>query len=137
MGLIPLCAMEQLGFKTTSPDPYYYISEHLDICVLSERRAEDVKLVEKDKKYYVISGKDFTSNFVLEVNKIPRNNAESPRLLTQQTTIHFIWLDSARVSIWTPEKILSERRMVPPKSFNLWNFQRKTMTLVKVININL
>ena len=95
MGLIPFCAMEQLGFKTTSPDPYYYISEHLDICVLSELRSEDVKMVEKDKKYYVISGKDFTSNFVFEVNKIPQKQCGKP---TPTYTTNYDSLYMARLS---------------------------------------
>ena len=98
MGLILPCALEELGCETTSLDPYAYIWVYPDNCVFSVLRTEEVNMVEQDTKYYVISGKDSTSKFVFEVKNNPQNIAVSLHLFTRQTTTHFIWLDSVKVS---------------------------------------
>ena len=72
MGLILPCALEELGCETTSLDPYAYIWDYPDNCVLSVLRTEEVNMVKQDTKYYVISGKDSTSKFVFEVKNNPQ-----------------------------------------------------------------
>ena len=50
MGLILTCALEELGCKTTSLDPYAYIWDYPDNCVLAILRTEDVHIVKQDRK---------------------------------------------------------------------------------------
>ena len=61
-------------------------------------------------------------------SKLVHNNiVGSPHLFTQETTIHFIWLDSVKVSIWKLEETSVARRMVRLKSFSIWDPERKTI----------
>ena len=78
MGLILPCALEGLGCETTSLDPYAYIWDYPDNCVLSVLRTEEVNMVKQDTKYYVISGKDSTSKFVFEVKNNPQKQCGKP-----------------------------------------------------------
>ena len=78
MGLILPCALEELGCETTSLDPYAYIWDYPDNCVLSILRTENVNMVKQDRKYYAISGKDSTSKFVFEVKNIPQKHCGKP-----------------------------------------------------------
>ena len=41
------CALEELGCETTSLDPYAYIWDYTDNCVLSVLRTEDVNMVKQ------------------------------------------------------------------------------------------
>ena len=81
MGLILPCALEELGCETTSLDPYAYIWDYPDNCVLSILRTEDVNMVKQDRKYYVSSGKDSTSKFVFEVKNNPQKHCGKPTLI--------------------------------------------------------
>ena len=49
------CALEELGCETTSLEPYAYIWDYPDNCVLSVFRTEDVNMVKEGTKYYIIS----------------------------------------------------------------------------------
>ena len=71
-GLFLPCALEELGCKTTSLDPYAYIWDYPDNCAISILRTEEVNMVKQGKKYYVFSGADSSSQFVFEV----KNNAQ-------------------------------------------------------------
>ena len=81
MGLILPCALEELGCETTSLDRNAYIWDYPDNCVLSILRTEYVNMVEQDRKYYVISGKDSTSKFVFEVENNPQKHCGKPTLI--------------------------------------------------------
>ena len=72
------CALEELGFETTSLDPYAYIWDHLDNCVLSVLRTEDVNMVKRGTKFYIISGPDSTTKFVFEVKNNPQKHCGKP-----------------------------------------------------------
>ena len=74
MGLLLPCALEELGCETTSLDPYAYIWDYPDNCVLSVHRTEDVNTVKQHNKHYVISGSDSTSKFVFEVKNNPQKH---------------------------------------------------------------
>ena len=78
MGLILPCALEELGCETTSLDPYAYIWDYPDNCVLSILRTEDVNMVKQDRKNYVISEKDSTFKFVFEVKNNPKKHCGKP-----------------------------------------------------------
>ena len=78
MGLILPCALEELGCETGSLDPYAYIWDYPDNCVLSVLQTEEVNMAKQDTKYYVISGKDCTSKFVFEVKNIPQKHCGKP-----------------------------------------------------------
>ena len=66
------CAREELGCGTTSLDPYAYIWDYPDSCVLSVLRTEDVDLAKQGTKNFIISGRDSTTKFGFEV----KNNAQ-------------------------------------------------------------
>ena len=78
MGLILPCALEELGCERTSLDPYAYIWDYPDNCVLSVLPTEEVNMVRQDTNYYVISGKDSTSKFVFEVKNNPQKHCGKP-----------------------------------------------------------
>ena len=78
MGLILPCALEELGCETTSLNPYAYIWDYPDNCVLAVLRTEEVNMVEQDTEYYVISGKDSTSKFAFEVKNNPQKRCGKP-----------------------------------------------------------
>ena len=78
MGNILPYALEELGCETTSLDPYAYIWDYPDNCVLSVLRTEEVNMVKQDTKYYVISGKYSTSKFLFEVKNNPRKHCGKP-----------------------------------------------------------
>ena len=86
MGLILPCALEELGCEKTSLDPYAYIWDYPDNCVLSVLRTEEVNMFKQDTKYYVISGKTLRPNLCLKSKKIHKNIAGSPQLFIRQTT---------------------------------------------------
>ena len=65
------CALEELGYETTSLNPYVYIWHYSDNCAISILRTEEVNMVKQGKKFYVISGANSSSNFVFEVKKQP------------------------------------------------------------------
>ena len=52
------CALEELGCETFSLEPYAYIWDYSDNCVLSDLRTGDVNMVKRGTKYYIISGPD-------------------------------------------------------------------------------
>ena len=68
------CALEKLGYETTTLDPYAYIWEYPDNCVPSVLRTEDVNMLKQGTKYYIISGPDSTTKFVFEVKNSPRKH---------------------------------------------------------------
>ena len=78
MGLLLPCALEELGCETTSLDPYAYIWDYPDNCVLFILRTEDVNMVKQHNKYHVISGSDSTSKFVFEVKNNPQKHCGKP-----------------------------------------------------------
>ena len=77
-GLILPCALEELGCETTSLDPYAYIWDYPDNCVISILRTEEVNIVKQVKKYYVISGTDSSSKSVFEVKNNPQKHCGKP-----------------------------------------------------------
>ena len=77
-GLILPCALEELGCETTSLDPYAYIWDYPDNCAISILRTEEGNMVKQGKKYYVISGTDFSSKFVFEVKNNPQKHCGKP-----------------------------------------------------------
>ena len=72
------CALEELGCETTSQDPYAYIWDYLDNCVLSVLRTEDVNMVKQRTKQYIISGPDSTTKFVFEVKNNTQKHCGKP-----------------------------------------------------------
>ena len=77
-GKVLPCALEELGCETTSLDPYAYIWEHPDNCVLSVLRTEEVNMVKQGTKYYIISGPDSITKFVFEVKNNPQKHCGKP-----------------------------------------------------------
>ena len=72
------CALEELGCETTPLDPYAYIWDYPDNCVLSVLRTENVNMVKQGTKYYIISGPDSTTKFVFEVKNNPQKHCGKP-----------------------------------------------------------
>ena len=72
------CALKELGCETTSLDPYDYIWDYPDNCVLSVLRTEEVNMVKQGSKYYIINGPDSTNKFVVEVKNNPQKHCGKP-----------------------------------------------------------
>ena len=87
------CALEELGCETTSLDPYAYIWDYPDNCVLSVLQTEEVNMVKQRTKYYIISGPDSTTKFVFEVKNNPQKHCGKP------TDIYLTNYDSFYVAI--------------------------------------
>ena len=85
-----LFALEELGCETTSLDPYAYIWDYPDNCVLSVLRTEEVNMVKQGTKYYIIIGPDSTTKFVFELKKISKNIVENRRIFNMLHTTHFM-----------------------------------------------
>ena len=89
------CALEELGCETTSLDPYAYIWDYPDNCVLSVLRIEDVIMLKQGTKNYITSGHNSTTKFVFEVKKSPQKHCGKP------TDIYPTTYDSLYVAIIT------------------------------------
>ena len=87
------CALEKLGCETTSLDPYAYIWDCPDNCVLSVLPTEDVNMVKQGAMYYIIRGPDSTTKFVFEVKNSPQKHCGKP------TDIYATNYDSLYVAI--------------------------------------
>ena len=72
------CALEELGCETTPLDPYAYIWDYPDNCVLSLFRTEDVNMVKQGTKFYIISELDSTTKFLFEVKNNPQKHCGKP-----------------------------------------------------------
>ena len=68
------CALEELGCETTSLGHYAYIWDYPDNFVLSVLRTENVNMLKKRTKYYIISGPDSATKFVFEVKNKPQKH---------------------------------------------------------------
>ena len=68
------CALEELLWETTSLDPYAYIWDYLDNCVLLVLQTEEVNVVKQGTKDYAISGPDSTKKSVLEDKNNPQKH---------------------------------------------------------------
>ena len=94
-GLILPCAVEELGCETTSLDPYAYISDYPDNCVISILRMDEVNMVKQRKKYYVISGAESSSKFVFEVKNNPQKHCGKPTSI-YPTNYESLYMDRLR-----------------------------------------
>ena len=65
------CALEELGCETTLLDPFAYIWDFADNSAISILRTEEVNMLKQGKKFYVISGANSSSKFVLEMKNNP------------------------------------------------------------------
>ena len=72
------CALEELRCQTTLLDPYAYIWNYIDNCVLSVLRTEGVNTVKQRTKYYIISGPNSTTKFVFRVQNNPVKHCGEP-----------------------------------------------------------
>ena len=67
-GLQIPCPLEELGCNTTSFDPYAYTWDAPDNRLLAIHRKEDVHMIKHGKtNYYIVSGRNNTSQYLLEV----------------------------------------------------------------------
>ena len=72
------CALEELGCETTSLDPYAYIWDYPNNCVLSVLQTADVNMVKQGTQFYITSGPDSTTKLVFEVENNPRKHCGKP-----------------------------------------------------------
>ena len=82
------CALEALGCETTSLDPFAYIWDYPDNCVLSVLRTEDVNMVKQGTK--VISSVDLIPqpNFYLKLKSIFKNIVGNRPIFIRLIKIH-------------------------------------------------
>ena len=74
------CALEELGCKKTSLDPYAYIWDYPDNCVLSVLQTDDMHMKKQGTSYYIISGPGSTTKFVFEVKNNHQKHSGKPTL---------------------------------------------------------
>ena len=78
-GLQLPCPLEELGCDTTSFDPYAYTWDARDNCVLAIHRKEDVNMIKQRKNnYYIVSGRNNTSQDLFEVETEPQIFCNKP-----------------------------------------------------------
>ena len=98
------CALEELGCETTSLDPYAYVRDYPDNCVLSVLRTEEVNMVKQGTKFFIISGPDSKTKFVFELKNNPQ------KLCGKPTDIYPTNYDSLYVAIISGGFDLRSRR---------------------------
>ena len=78
-GLQLLCPLEEPGCDTTSFDPYAYTWDAPDNCVSAFHRKEDVNMIkEGQNNYYIVSGRNTTSQCLFEVKTEPQVFCNKP-----------------------------------------------------------
>ena len=78
-GLQLPCPLEKLGCDTFSFDPYAYTWDAPDNCVLAIHRKEDVNMIKQGKNnYYIVSGRNNTSQYLFEVKTKPKVFCNKP-----------------------------------------------------------
>ena len=78
-GLQLPCPLEELGCNTTSFDPYEYTWDIPVKCVLAIHRKEDVNMIKRGKNdYYIVSGRNNTSQYLFEVKTEPQIFCNKP-----------------------------------------------------------
>ena len=73
-----LCALEELGYETTSLDPHAYIPDSFDNCVLSVLRTEHVNMMKQGAKCYYNGGPQSTTDFIFGVKNNPQKHCGNP-----------------------------------------------------------
>ena len=80
------CKLDDMGCQSTSLDPYAYIWDHPDNCVVSVLKEEHVNMSRSEHRYHMVSTKGSTSKFLFEVKNYPRNSVIHLTMFTQQAT---------------------------------------------------
>ena len=84
------CSLEELGCETTSLDPYAYIWDYPDNCVLSVFRTEDVNMVKQGTKFSIISGPDAIPKLCLKL-KLPSKTLWKADMFIRLIMVHSMW----------------------------------------------
>ena len=72
------CKLDDLGCQSTSLDPYAYIWDHPDNCVLSVLKEEHVNMIKNEHRYHMVSTNDSSSKFLFEVKNYPQKFCNKP-----------------------------------------------------------
>ena len=94
--------LEKLGCDATSFYPYAYTWEAPDNCILASYRKEDINKIKQGKNiYYIVSGRNNTSQCLFEVKTEPkRSSVTNQYKYTRLTTSRYTWLSTLVDSIW-------------------------------------
>ena len=78
-GLQSPCPLEELGCDFTSIDTYAYTWDAPDNCLLAIHRKEEVNMIKQVKNnYYIVSGRNNTSQYLFEVKTKPEVCCNQP-----------------------------------------------------------
>ena len=66
------CKLDDLGCQSTSLDPYAYVWDHPDNCVLSALKEEHVNMNKNERRYHMVSIHDSFFKFLFEVKNYPQ-----------------------------------------------------------------
>ena len=100
-GLHLPCPLEKRECDNTSFHPYAYTWDAPDNCVLAIHRKEDVNMIKQGKnKYYNVSGRNNTSQYLFEVNPQPQVFPTNQYKSILPTNIHYTWLSTLVDLIW-------------------------------------
>ena len=75
--LLP-CGLDELGCESTSLDPYAYVWDNPDNCILAVLRQEQLQMIKNNKQYYMISKNDTQLKFLFEVKNNPQHYCHKP-----------------------------------------------------------
>ena len=128
----------ELGSETASLDPYAYIWDYADNCVLSVLRNEDVNMVKQGKTFYINSGHDSTTKFAFEVKNNSQKHCEKPTVIYPTTYYSlYVAIISESFHLRSGRNLGKERNGVtqllqyrePLRTMDLLNFMFRTRNL--------
>ena len=72
------CKLDELGCDSTSLDPYAYIWDNPDNCILTVLKEEYVNMIKNDDQYYIVSKNDSENKYLFEVKNRPQKLCNKP-----------------------------------------------------------
>ena len=72
------CKLDELGCDSTSIDPYAYIWDHPDNCILTVLKEEFVSMIKNDDQYYLVSQNDSENKYLFEIKNRPEKLCNKP-----------------------------------------------------------
>ena len=113
------CALEELGCGTTSLDPYAYIWDYPDNCVLSVLRTENVNILKERRNYYILVDPIQLLKWCLKLKTTLNNTVENRQTITRRNTVQSLLQLLAAASTKDLYVILVRNGMVPANAYKI------------------
>ena len=72
------CKLDELGCDSTSLDPYAYVWDNPDNCILTVLKEEYVNMIKNDDQYYIDSKNDSENKYLFEIKNRPQKLCNKP-----------------------------------------------------------